>query len=313
MKYSSLPAKIGSMAKKILEKPDQHLIDETIECINQENELFNIYNKFNDDLIKEAIEKLYTGSIIENVIQCMKLCDQNANNIISTFLQSSSRESQSNIFAKYLVKHKTAFDTLLSYLNVQKLASTTHILIRSAAYSEDFASFLINNNFMSQIVQLCTYGDFEIVVCALKTFEYLFVRHNVLISKYIRDNYSTFSLQLLQILKSKKFVVLATILPFIVNMLTTDCAKQYLEKLYTDRLFFITILKFIGNRHTKIRMPAYGIFKTMLFRYNVSDEFKAVVRKNSTHILAALNKVKLPDDPQIHNEHSSLVALILNF
>ncbi|EAY09661.1 hypothetical protein TVAG_060370 [Trichomonas vaginalis G3] len=310
IRYSSLQTKLNSIINSLIQELNQEKLVNFIKIIEMYSELFNFMKQNNEEFVQMIIKKLYSDDTIENIIFLMKFLDQTQINKVSTFLQSSSRELKSKQLPVYLMRHTNAFDTLISYLADQKLASTANILIRECIKLEKFSHFLFCNHFYSKLFQLSTNENFEISVCAIKTFQELFNTYPKISSSYVSRNYAVFSVQLITILSTGSYIVRATMLPFLVQyMLNPECS-EFLDLIVADKIFLMLTLKLMSHKSHKIYTPAYSIFKIIIFKQSSPDQFKSLLQPNRTLLLKCLKKVDIPDDEQLQVEHLRLISRI---
>lgn len=309
-KYSSLSIKLDAALHAISSGLTEENKAQLFQILGQYNYLFNEITNKDPRYMRQTVKKIYCGNMIHKIISLMQFLSQPEINIISTFLQSSSRESTVEILPRYIMEHPAAFHTLKTYMMKSNLCSTANILIRTCLKQEKFARFLFKSQFYVKLFELSINKEFEISVSAIKTFQDLFSTYPDLSSTSVVENYATFSAQLLTILSKGSFVVRATILPFLVKYLINQKCSNLLEKILADKLFLIQVLKLMSHKSRKIYIPAYSLFKVIMFKQTTPGAYKNILEPNRTILLKCLKKIDISDDEDLRIEHHRLILRI---
>lgn len=306
-KYSSLNIKLESSLNSISSGLTSENKNEILQVLSQYNYLFNEITNKDKEFMRQIIKKLSSGNLIHKIVSLIQFFNQKEINTVSTFLLSMSRESTNDALARYFMEHPNTFQILKSFMIKTNLCSASNILIRECMKQEKFARFLFKTSFYLKLFELSINKEFEIAVSAIKTFQELFSAYPDLSSASVAENYATFSAHLLTILSKGSFVVRATMLPFLVKYLIDPKCSNLLEKLLVDQLFLMQVLKLMSHKSRKIYIPAYSLFKVIMFKQSTPGAYKKILQPNKEHILRNLKKIDISDDDDLRIEHHRLI------
>lgn len=310
VKYSSLHCRLRATVKLLSQELNRENKNSLMTILIQYNDLFNLTKDKEEVYMNQLVRNIYKGNTIEKLIILMQFMTQTEINTISTFLQSSARNSTSLVLAYYMLKHEDCFNTLITFLNLKFLASTANIILRACIRTEKFVKFAFNNQVHLKCLCLALNEDFEIAASAIKTFQVLFNTLPGISSDSAAKEYATFSAQFITVLSRSSNAMKASLLSFLVQYLLNPLCSSILLKLISDRLFLMQILRLMSHKSHKIYTQAYSIFKIIMFKQGAPQEFKKILEPNRTLLLKCLKKVDFSEDEDLLLEHQKLISRI---
>lgn len=295
-----------------LESMELHQNNDTINdvklYVSKITDTLNVDSYNRENLPHIINKKLYRDKTVANILKFMPYFDQTMNNSVSTLLQSSIREDPTDSLPKYLINHKEALDTLLSYLAIPKLSSIANILIRECIRNESFVSYLFEYQYVSSFIIYLLGDNFEMVTNAFKTYEEMLNSQISVSSAYIQSHYDIFSLHFKQLLRSNVYIVSLLSIPLILNFITREECRPILMYFVNDPYNLECICRHLESRSKKVRSNAYSIFKLFVINPHRTQLIRTELHENKTKLIRLIQKVQLPDDEELLNERRSVIS-----